>query len=127
MRRPSSRRCRSCSDIGQRVRTDEFGDEYGLAAGGKAGAHLLAQHFKDAVVVAEHLRTEVIGDHLQTRVPIETIDKTLDGRDVVLIQRIEADFHGNVHRASVGDSKVYRSGDAELARVAALRVELRQP
>src|SRR5690606_15066752 len=96
-RMPSSSRFANASGIGHRIGTDELGHEDRLAAGNEAGAHFSAQHLEDAVVVAEHLRTEVVGGDLQSRVAVEPVDEILDAGNELLVERIKADLDGDVH------------------------------
>src|SRR5690606_29851162 len=112
VRTPSRKRRSSSSGTGHRIRPDELGDEDRLAAGREALAHLLAQHLEDALMVAEHLRAEVIGGDQESRVPIEPVDEVLDAGNEFLVQGIETDFNRDIHRTYLAPgSEVYRSGE----------------
>src|SRR5262249_3492110 len=87
-------------DSGLRERAEHLHDEHGLAVVLEGGPDLVLERREDLGVRSEHLGAHAVGDDLEARASIEPGDEVIDRWNEVRIERIETDFHSDMHASS---------------------------
>src|SRR6185437_14450973 len=78
-------------------RPEQLDDAGGLLPMAQRAAQLTRQQRHDLLVVTKDLRAHIVGNDAQTAVGLQALDQGMDRCAKLLLQRIEADLHADVH------------------------------
>src|SRR5689334_7630258 len=81
----------------RRERAEHLHHEHELAVLLERRLDLALEQAHDVGVLAEDLRAHAAGRDLHAWIGVDALDERLDGRDVVRVERIQADLDADVH------------------------------